>query len=461
MFFSRIRGTLVGAALVIFGVSNVNAQQPVDPGVRGGVNGGGPAIAGLAPQAKALWKAGQGFFEDTFSATGTDANTLPGLGPVFNGNSCAMCHSQGGIGGTSQLVNQQLALTNIDGAQNTAPPFLNTNSPSLEARFKLNADGTPDNGVHQLFTIKGQPAAGNCKYLQPDFATAIANNNIALRIPTPTFGLGFVENTTDYTLEYDAAHIAGHDSLGIVSGVFNRSANTGAITRFGWKAQNPSLLLFTGEAFNVEMGVTNGVFPTIKNPDLKKFCDLNSSPEDPQPILALTQVDPSAPSPTADFLTIVANVAAFIQLNAAPAALPITTNDLNLGKNAFINAGCGICHIPTHTTGVSSLDAMLTNVTYSPYSDFAIHNMGPGLADGITQGLAGPDQFRTAPLWGVGQRIFFLHDGRTTDIVQAILAHQSPASQTIRASEANGVIANFNNLTPADKQSLIDFLRSL
>jgi CxxC motif-containing protein (DUF1111 family) len=94
-------------------------------------------------------------------------------------------------------------------------------------------------------------------------------------------------------------------------------------------------------------------------------------------------------------------------------------------------------------------------VTLSPYSDFAVHNMGYGLADRVTQGVANGQEFRTAPLWGVGQRIFFLHDGRTTDLLQAILDHASPQS------EANAVISNFDLLPPQSKQDLLDFLRSL
>jgi CxxC motif-containing protein (DUF1111 family) len=97
----------------------------------------------------------------------------------------------------------------------------------------------------------------------------------------------------------------------------------------------------------------------------------------------------------------------------------------------------------------------MSNETYHPYSDIALHHMGSGLADGITQGAAGPDQFRTAPLWGLGQRLFFLHDGRTSDLLQAIEAHSSSGS------EAQAVIAAFNALRQQDKQNILDFLRSL
>jgi len=97
----------------------------------------------------------------------------------------------------------------------------------------------------------------------------------------------------------------------------------------------------------------------------------------------------------------------------------------------------------------------MSNVTYNPYSDFALHNMGTGLTDGIHQGAAGPFQFRTAPLWGLGQRLFFLHDGRTSDLIQAIQSHNSPGS------EANGVIRKFSTLSATQVQDLLNFLRSL
>jgi len=113
----------------------------------------------------------------------------------------------------------------------------------------------------------------------------------------------------------------------------------------------------------------------------------------------------------------------------------------------------------------------MSNVTYHPYSDFALHHMGSGLADGINQGAAGPDQFRTAPLWGVGQRLFFLHDGRTSDLLQAIQAHAGCSGGGRDngrgsggpgcGSEATRVINNFNALSPSDQQDILNFLRSL
>jgi len=118
--------------------------------------------------------------------------------------------------------------------------------------------------------------------------------------------------------------------------------------------------------------------------------------------------------------------------------------------NQFVGVGCANCHTAQLTTAQSTLDPALSNITIRPFSDFAIHNMGTGLADGITQGNAGPQQFRTAPLWGVGQRLFLLHDGRTSDLTAAIAA-----------SEANTVITNFNNLSKDAQTAVLVFLRSL
>jgi CxxC motif-containing protein (DUF1111 family) len=149
----------------------------------------------------------------------------------------------------------------------------------------------------------------------------------------------------------------------------------------------------------------------------------------------------------------VVNFAAYIRLSA-PATPAAPTSSTQNGAALFSSIGCNLCHSPTLTTGPSIFTGM-SNVTYNPYSDFALHTMGTGLADGVHQGAAGPYQFRTAPLWGLGQRLFFLHDGRTTNLIQAIQSHSSSGS------EANVVIRKFSALSAADMQDLLNFLRSL
>jgi CxxC motif-containing protein (DUF1111 family) len=125
------------------------------------------------------------------------------------------------------------------------------------------------------------------------------------------------------------------------------------------------------------------------------------------------------------------------------------------GQQDFTTAGCNLCHTPTLNTGSTSHITGKTNQAVNAFSDYLVHDMGSGLADNVSQGNASGTEFRTAPLWGVGKRIFFLHDGRTSDLMQAIEAHSSSGS------EANAVISNFNALTPTQQQDLLNFLRSL
>ena len=123
--------------------------------------------------------------------------------------------------------------------------------------------------------------------------------------------------------------------------------------------------------------------------------------------------------------------------------------------------GCAHCHTPSLRTSAISTVVALSGKTANLYSDLALHQMGPNLADDILQGGARGDEFRTAPLWGLGKRIFFLHDGRTKDLDEAIQAHRSSANSKFGASEANAVIDRYNRLREGDQQDLLNFLRSL
>jgi CxxC motif-containing protein (DUF1111 family) len=150
-----------------------------------------------------------------------------------------------------------------------------------------------------------------------------------------------------------------------------------------------------------------------------------------------------------------------MRMLAPPTPAPETPSTAN-GRAVFVKVGCAFCHTPSLTTGKAiasgsstNPSAALSNRPVNLFSDLLVHNMGTGLADGITQGGAGPDEFRTAPLWGVGQRVFFLHDGRTTSLVEAIKAHKS------RGSEANKIVERFSRLSTKQQQDLINFLRSL
>jgi CxxC motif-containing protein (DUF1111 family) len=267
--------------------------------------------------------------------------------------------------------------------------------------------------------------------------------------------MGLVEFTPEATLQGNLAATAAQRAALGIGGVFNTSGNDGTITRFGWKAQNKSALMFAGEAYNVEIGVTNELFPSERFPagtpiSVIQNSTFNATPEDATNMLPES---PASGSPASDYSSDIVNFATFMRMLAPPAPTTSSSSELN-GQAEFASVGCTACHSPTLTTG-NALYPALSNMTYHPFSDFALHHMGSGLADGISQGGAGPDQFRTAPLWGVGQRIFFLHDGRASNLVQAIAAHSSPGS------EANKVIQNYNALTPSEQQDLLNYLRSL
>ncbi|MDE3198119.1 MAG: thiol oxidoreductase, partial [Acidobacteriota bacterium] len=311
-------------------------------------------------------------------------------------------------------------------------------------RFKRHPDGTPDGGVHNLFVITGRSDAAGCNIAQPDFATAAAQNNVAFRIPSPIYGAGLVESIPENTILSNlAANAQQKQQLGI-GGRVNRNANDGTVTRFGWKAQNKSVLLFAGEAYNVEQGVTNELFPNER--DETPGCTFNATPED--------RTNADATSTTASMSDIVA-FAQFMRYLAPPPPPQLPNNpSAQRGAGVFNQIGCALCHTPTMQSG-NAASAALSNRLVALYSDLAVHNMGQGLNDGITQGLARGGDWRTAPLWGLGQRLFYLHDGRTSDLGAAIAAHNSPGS------EANQVIANYNALSAQAKQDLFNFLHAL
>ena len=267
------------------------------------------------------------------------------------------------------------------------------------------------------------------------------------------------------------ASAAVRESLGI-TGTPNRSGNDGTITRFGWKAQNKSIMIFSGEAYNVEMGVTNDLFPQATDESPECTAD-KSEPNDIFRADATDVRNQSFYNPLHE-LPDWQMFAIFMRFLDAPKPVAFTPSAQH-GQQLFgtdpsnPGNGCFACHATTMVTPAKCETEALQNLTVHPYSDLLIHHMGRNLADDITQGLAGGDMFRTTPLWGVGQRLFFLHDGRTDDLLKAIRAHASPGGDCdgnshapcYGPSEANAVIQRFNALTENDKQAILDFLRSL
>jgi CxxC motif-containing protein (DUF1111 family) len=436
------------------------------------------------------------------SDSGQDPNLVTltnssGLGARFNADQCSVCHQQPAIGGSGGFLvpNPQDSpshyrkpenpmfdlIPHRKGGQNYVPSFITQYGPIREVRFQRKPDGTPDGGVHQLFTIVGRsdigaPGCTAAALPSIDFEHEYRNGNLSFRIPLQTFGLGLIEAIQDLTILNNLASTAPlRVQLGI-GGIPNRSGNDGTITRFGWKAQNKSLVIFSGEAYNVEMGVTNDVFPTSR--DETAAC--NQGVNEPNDITRTDTNDARNQgfSNPLHMLPDWLGFAIFMRQLAPPQPAPFSGSAQH-GQQLFgtgtgsPGVGCFLCHTPTMVTGPRHETEALQNVPAHLYSDLLIHHMGSGLADNITQGLAQGDMFRTTPLWGIGQRLFFLHDGRTTDLMAAIQAHTSAGDDEKHGnntgddgykyptSEANAVIQKFNTLSSTDKQAILDFLRSL
>jgi len=514
----------------------------VQPPDSSGVDGAGNVIANGGNLA-GFWFQALTVFE-TPAVVGpepqTGGSSFPGLGPSFNAVSCFQCHSQPTVGGSSPNANTpgfpngnpQVGDAPTTTQLNNVSSFISATGPVREARFPHAVGGSGNRAavsagaVAELFVIQGRSdAPANCLIDQEDFPTQVANNNIIFRIPIPTFGEGFVENTPDDNLMADLAQENAtanntnlfNPPLGI-TGSFNHSGNDQTITRFGWKAQNKSMLMFAGEASNVEMGVTNDLFQNERTVGNNQ-CAPNPEPEDRLVVPPITG-DPRTITDlfnnfgnagvASDISNNIENFAIFMRLNAAPAVCNFNSglDSSGAAQCLALNAssqrgqalfgsldpgvagsftssaapptltagiksiGCVLCHSDFLTT-TKSQSPSLSDANFHPFSDFAVHTMDSSLADGVTQGQAGGNMFRTAPLWGIGQRLFFLHDGRASDLLTAIKDHApnagtNPANCTAAMGEACQVIVLFNKLpatsgstgTPS-QEDILHFLRSL
>lgn len=318
------------------------------------------------------------------------ATVEEGLGPVFNATSCATCHHLPETGGTgAQVVLRSAA---------------------------------PGGGFFALSAVEPR--------CQPQ---PVGTEQFVRRIPTPLFGAGLVDAIPDAAIAAlaDPDDRDGDGVSGRAASVVDAATNTGRIGRFGWKAQDASLAAAVARAFAVEMGVTNRLFPAESAGGLDAAtlaaCDPLPDPED--------RVRPETGATTTEHLT------TFVR-----SFQPVTPRRHEAleeaGQARFREAGCAACHTPT----LEALDGLAVRA----YSDFLLHDVGTG--DGIAQGAATGEEFRTAPLWGVGTRRLLMHDGEALTLDAAILRH---------AGEASGARDRFVRLAQTDRDALLAFLRSL
>ncbi|MBI4909096.1 MAG: thiol oxidoreductase [Acidobacteria bacterium] len=429
---------------------------PKDPGVRKDPSNAGGMFTGMTSPERELFRQGLEVFQTINSVQGDRfyEGTEGGLGPFFSHERCSGCHAYPAAGGSSPERNTQIAAANKAGARNRIPGFLRPDSPTLQARIRRHPNGTRDGRVYPLFSISGRKDAGGCDLAQFEVDAQFRRGNLSFRIPAPLFGIGLIEAIPETEiLANGAKNVKEKGALGI-AGVVHRSTS-GTIQRFGWKAQVQSLEWFVAEAYVTEQGVTNELFPEELF-DPPAGCLLNPVPEDRRSAFARRPADGHSN---------VGRLAQFLRFLAPPSPAP-ETPPVARGRKLFSSTGCSYCHTPSLRAGQSSY-AALSEREAPLYSDLLLHHMGSQLADDIQQGAASSDMFRTAPLWGLGHRIFLLHDGRTRDLVDAIEQHADfPRSNprgrnTSRPSEANGVVKRFRALSSEEKQNLLVFLRSL
>jgi hypothetical protein len=506
----------------ICGYEGCSAANVVDPGPRGAPAGAGPYFnsVNLPPNEVAIETAMSGFINEVNVVAGGSSVKRVGLGARFDSNNCSGCHAgvsgaPGTVAGGSSLASNPLfGVYQLMGAINTMPYFETQTGPTVVARFPYQLDNLSqtDGHVHQLFTITGRTDAGTCNVPQPDFNTAGSRSDIIFRQTTPFFGGGLVEIIQDSAIVANMnANLTQKQQFGI-TGHPNYNADDGSITRFGWKAQKRSLMLFAGEAYNIEEGISNEIFPN-KSEEIIDGLAVPGDTETPYadqppapctPPFPLQQAGGNGPHGVPDDRSDFADPSTagylypgdperfgiFGRLLAPPTPV-CSIASLQRGQNCsscpnggncahgftqFGAAGCVLCHTTSFTTPASSMGAALNKVQVNLFSDLLVHDLGPCDADNVTQGQATGDQFRTAPLWGVGQRFFFMHDGGlnrhntygqptpftpTTNIIQAIEDHACAGNSQYPNSEANASVAAFNALMAAQQQDVVDFLRSL
>jgi CxxC motif-containing protein (DUF1111 family) len=322
------------------------------------------------------------------------AEDVPGgLGPVFNDTACANCHNQGAVGGGNDRLETRYGEV-INGIFNPLTQF----------------DGT-------LVHAKGIGLFNGVNFVG-EVVPPVANVMTGRRV-NPLFGLGLVDAVPDQTLQNLAQleQILTPATAGRANVVTDVASGQPRVGRFGWKCQIGTVLTFSANAYQNEIGVTTPFFP-------------NENP--PQGDVALLAANPALTNPN-DTNETPMMFADFITMLAPPPRLPLT-RQVAVGEALFLGIGCADCHNPVLRTGPSQI-AALDGVVFFPFSDFLLHNMGT-LNDGIAQNGASGQEMRTAPLWGARIRTSFLHDGRAKTLHDAILAHdgQGLAARNIFAS---------------------------
>ncbi|MBS1615702.1 MAG: thiol oxidoreductase [Bacteroidetes bacterium] len=423
---------LSGGAATIFDASSRAFTHPI------------PALAGHDRYVHDLGDAG---FEQSFVAA--PAPLHGGLGPIFNNVSCISCHHNDGKGiPTAGFANSSLLFRlSENGHDEFGGPM---GLPGYGGQLQDQAvQGTlPEGKVSINYTEQRvqYPDGSSASLRVPTYtltqayAPMAAGFALSPRMAPPVFGLGLLELIPEQTLlsMADPNDVDGDGISGKVNYVWDAEHQRTAIGRFGLKANMPSILTQVAGAYNQDMGITNKIFP------------VESSFGQPQ------APTPSAHTDLAD--TLLQAVAFYVKTLAVPARRDTRDPEVMHGQQLFAQIECGRCHQPTLQTGIDVRFPWLSNQRIHPYTDLLLHDMGSGLADNRPDFLANGNEWRTAPLWGIGlfEKVngtpYYLHDGRARSLEEAILWHGGEAQHSKEL---------FMQLSRSDRDAVLRFLKSL
>ena len=385
-------GLLLTALVAPRGLGGQSGLQPGDP------------LPGVSPREFSEFRLGL----DDFMEVETSED---GLGPAFNGTSCAVCHNIPAVGGTGIMLETRAGYRDADGS------------------FRgLNEQG--DTLVHLFST----PAHG-CQPTIPDDV-----NVIARRAPISLFGAGLIEAIEDDTLlQLQDPEDRNRDGVsGRAAMVIDRATGERRVGRFGWKAQHATLLTFGADAYLNEMGISNDLFPR----------DAAHGVSDAQMALCDPLPDPEDRRDRATGRRGIDNFDSFMKF-LAPVPRSHVDDVTRDGERVFAAIGCASCHVPMLTTGPHA-SPVLHRKPVPLFSDLLLHDIGTG--DGIRQADAEPDEIRTPSLWGVRFRRPLMHDGSAATLADAIAQHRG---------EADLARQGYKRLSVSDLQRLLAFLKSL
>jgi len=426
--------------------------------------------ANITFEEEGTFKLGNALFRKLWVSSPSSTQASDGLGPLFNARACQSCHLKDGRGhppegnpdATSMFLRlARAAETEEERSAVADHTVLNFPDPVYGGQLQdLAVPGLAGEGRMGIAYEEIPVTLGDGTRLSlrkpvysvetPAYGPLDPRTTLSPRVTPQMIGLGLVEqiHPADILANADPDDSDGDGISGKASIV--RDGRTGELTlgRFGWKASKPSIREQTADAFVGDLGISNPDAPHSWGDCTTAQAACLAMPVGVQERLG----DIEAPDPVLDLVTF------YSQNLAVPARRDIGKPEVLRGKEMFYQAGCASCHTPKFVTRRDAPNKAQQFQLIWPYSDFLLHDMGEGLADGQQVGDATGNEWRTPPLWGIGltERVsnhsFFLHDGRARDLQEAILWH---------GGEAEAARDRFAALPAADRDALIEFLESL